>query len=367
MKDKASTIAKVLTALAALGIIAGIISAHIYGSAPKPPPPVYMTKNPFKNGVYANGIIEPVQDSGESINIYPEVSGNVTKVFVKYGEFVQKGQPLFQVDDSVQKQTVKQLYHQMKADYTKYQELLHEPRPQVLAVSKAQVDYAKSQLEYAKSNYKKLLNSYKLNPKSVSKQDLDNAKNALKEAEENLKVAIRNYELTKAGAWSYDIRAQYQIYKADEHAYKSALELLKRYTVKAPTSGTVLELNVAKGDYVSPQGVYYTYTKSYATPVRLGQSPNGELQVRAFIDEILLTKLPPIKDLKAVMFIRGTNISVPLKFVAVEPYVTPKIELSDQATERVDVRVLPVIFRFEKPKNVNLYPGQLVDIYLEGK
>ena len=367
MKDKASTMTKILIALAVLGILAGLISAHIYGSAPKPPPPVYMTKNPFKNGVYANGIIEPVQDSGESINVYPEVSGNVTKVFVKYGEFVQKGQPLFQVDDSMQKQTVKQLYHQMQADYIKYQELLHEPRPQVLAVSKAQVDYAKAQVDYAKSNYEKLLNSYKLNPKSVSKQDLDNAKNALKEAKENLKVAIKNYELTKAGAWSYDINAQYQLYKADEHAYENALELLKRYTVRAPISGTVLELNVVKGDYVSPQGVYYTYTRSYATPVRLGQSPNGELQVRAFIDEILLTKLPPIKDLKAVMFIRGTDISVPLKFVAVEPYVTPKIELSDQATERVDVRVLPVIFRFKKPKNVNLYPGQLVDIYLEGK
>jgi HlyD family secretion protein len=362
-----NTKTKILIALAILGIIAGIISAHIYGSAPKPPPPVYMTKNPFKNGVYANGIIEPVQASGESINIYPEVSGNVTKVFVKYGEFVKKGQPLFQVDDSVQAQTVKQLYHQMQADYTKYQELLHEPRPQVLAVSKAQVDYAKAQLAYAKSNYEKLLNSHKLNPKSVSKQDLDNAKNALKEAKENLKVAIKNYELTKAGAWSYDIKTQYQLYKADEHAYQSALELLKRYTVKAPVSGTVLELNVEKGDYVSPSGVYYTYTHSYATPIRLGQSPNGELQVRAFIDEILLAKLPPIKDLKAVMFIRGTNVSVPLKFVAVEPYVTPKIELSDQATERVDVRVLPVIFRFKKPKNVNLYPGQLVDIYLEGK
>lgn len=184
-----NTKTKILIALAILGIIAGIISAHIYGSAPKPPPPVYMTKDPFKNGVYANGIIEPVQASGESINVYPEVSGNVTKVFVKYGEFVQKGQPLFQVDDSVQAQTVKQLYHQVQADYTKYQELLHEPRPQVLAVSKAQVDYAKAQLAYAQSNYKKLLNSYKLNPKSVSKQDLDNAKYALEETKQKFKIS----------------------------------------------------------------------------------------------------------------------------------------------------------------------------------
>jgi HlyD family secretion protein len=30
----------------------------------------------------------------------------------------------------------------------------------------------------------------------------------------------------------------------------------------------------------------------------------------------------------------------------------------------VDVRVLPVLFRFQKPKDIQLYPGQLVDVYI---
>ena len=64
------------------------------------------------------------------------------------------------------------------------------------------------------------------------------------------------------------------------------------------------------------------------------------------------------------MSIRGTNIKIPLEFVRVQPFVSPKIELSDQRQERVDVRVLPVIFRFEKPKDLNLYPGELVDVYI---
>jgi HlyD family secretion protein len=66
----------------------------------------------------------------------------------------------------------------------------------------------------------------------------------------------------------------------------------------------------------------------------------------------------------AQMFIRGTNIVVPLEYVRVQPYVSPKIELSSARTERVDVRVLPVIFKCEKPKNISLYPGQLVDVYI---
>jgi hypothetical protein len=46
------------------------------------------------------------------------------------------------------------------------------------------------------------------------------------------------------------------------------------------------------------------------------------------------------------------------------PLKPAQSRLSDQRQERVDVRVLPVIFRVEKPKDLNLYPGLLVDIYI---
>ena len=58
---------------------------------------------------------------------------------------------------------------------------------------------------------------------------------------------------------------------------------------------------------------------------------------------------------------RDLTPKVPLEFVRVQPYVSPKIELSNQRQEQVDLRVLPVIFRFEK-KDAPVYPGQLVDV-----
>ncbi|MGA7748936.1 MAG: efflux RND transporter periplasmic adaptor subunit, partial [Gallionella sp.] len=82
------------------------------------------------------------------------------------------------------------------------------------------------------------------------------------------------------------------------------------------------------------------------------------------IDEILISRLPHLSQMHARMSIRGTNINIPLEYVREQPYVSPKIELSDQRTERVDVRVLPIIFRFAKPKDFTLYPGQLVDVYI---
>lgn len=70
------------------------------------------------------------------------------------------------------------------------------------------------------------------------------------------------------------------------------------------------------------------------------------LQVRAYVDETLVHELPAPSKLTGRMFIRETNTSVPLMFVRVPPYVSPKIERSDEWQERVDVPVLPLIFRF---------------------
>jgi HlyD family secretion protein len=67
------------------------------------------------------------------------------------------------------------------------------------------------------------------------------------------------------------------------------------------------------------------------------------------------------------MSIRGTDTRIPLEFVRVQPYVSPKIALSDQRQERVDLRVLPIIFRFARKDGITIYPGQLVDVYIGQK
>jgi HlyD family secretion protein len=67
------------------------------------------------------------------------------------------------------------------------------------------------------------------------------------------------------------------------------------------------------------------------------------------------------------MLIHGTDIKVPLEFVRVQPYVSPKIELSNQRQEKVDLRVLAVVFRFEKKDLPRVYPGQLVDVFIGQK
>ena len=125
----------------------------------------------------------------------------------------------------------------------------------------------------------------------------------------------------------------------------------------------MLAINPTVGSFVSAQGAYDTYTQGMDPVLVLG-SPHAHLNVRCYVDEILVPRLPNPSKMKAQMSVRGSNVKIPLEYVRMQPIVSPKIELSDQRLERVDVRVLPIIFRVEKPKDLNLYPGQLVDVYI---
>lgn len=355
---------QILIAIAALGILAGVASAFLAGQQKKPQPPVFNpAQNPYAKGIYSNGIIESYQSTGENINLYPEVPGVVTQIMVAEGQTVMLGQPLLKMDDSIQKATVEQQHSQAEAALALLEELKAQPRKEVLDVSLAQLDYAAANLQTAETQLQKLQASYDLDTRSVSKDVLDNAVNAVNAARANLEVATRNYQLTKAGAWSYDIRNQERQYVALSNTYQAGRALLEKYTIYAPADGVVLSIGAAVGSYISPQGIYGTYTAGMEPVVVMGK-PESELGVRCYVDEILVHRLPDPSKMRAQMFIRGTNIRIPLEYVRVQPYVSPKIQLSNQRTERVDVRVLPVLFRFQKPKDIQLYPGQLVDVYI---
>ena len=320
---------KVLYVLSAVGLLLGGISAYVSAQEPASQPPVFSpAANPYPNGIYANGIIESSQSHGENIPLFAEVPGPVTHLFAAEGATVKAGTPLLAIDDSVQRQTTDQQMAQ-------------------LDVALAQIASANASRRSATDTLAKQERSFGLDPQSVSGDVLDTARNTAKVAETNLTVAQRQYaQLSKAVAASE--------------------ALLRKYTIRAPSDGVVLSVNAAIGGFVSSQGAYDSYTQGYLPLIVMG-SASDNLEVRCYVDEILISRLPPVSKIAARMYIRGTAISVPLIFERLQPYVSPKIELTDQRLEQVDVRVLPIIFRFRRPKNVNLFPGQLVDVYIGQK
>lgn len=358
---------RVIFIVAGAGFLLALMSAFIFGQQPKPQPPVFNpTADPYAHGIYSEGMIESSQAQGENINIYPEVTGPITAVAAAEGQKVHKGDPLVTIDDSVQRAATDQLQAQSQAALAMLQELRAEPRPETLAVSRAQLENARASLRNADQQLEKERHSYDMDAKSVSRNDLDNAVNAERIAATNFAVFQKQYALTRAGAWIYDIQSQQRTYLALSQSHRSAAALLAKYTIRAPCDGVVLAVQATVGSYVSPQGAYDEYTEGFE-PLIIMATAKGHLEVRAYIDEILVHELPDGGHIHAEMFIRGTSERVPLTFVRIQPYISPKIELSDQRQELVDVRVLPIIFRFDHPEALHVYPGELVDVYVRAR
>jgi HlyD family secretion protein len=85
--------------------------------------------------------------------------------------------------------------------------------------------------------------------------------------------------------------------------------------------------------------------------------------VRVDIDETDAWRFRP--GAPAVAFVRGNaELKSPLRFVRVEPYVVPKTSLTGDTAERVDTRVLQVIYSFN-PAAFPVYVGQLMDVFIQ--
>jgi HlyD family secretion protein len=354
---------KIIFILSFIGVMVALYSAYLFSLPHRAEKPVFQpASNPFDHGIYAQGIIESAQQSGENMNLYFEVPGSVSHIDVHEGDEVKKGTPLASLDDSIQRPIVEQQQAQAAAALTLLKELQAQPRPETLAVSKAQLESAEASVKLTQAQYDKLKQSQGIQPGSVSKDALDNALNALNVAIANAALARKQYDLTKAGAWSYDIENQEKQYQALSRLANSSMATLSKYTLKAPEDGVVLAVNITSGSFVSTQGTYETYTEGMTPAIVMGR-PHQTLAVRCYIDEILVHRLP-VRSMRAEMSVRGTSQRIPLEFVRVQPFVSPKIELSNQRAERVDVRVLPVIFQFKSTPDAKLYPGQMVDVYI---
>jgi HlyD family secretion protein len=355
---------KWLFVLSFIGILVAAYIAYFATITKAAEPPVFNpTADPYAHGIYAEGIIESAQSSGSNINMYPEVAGTVKQILAGEGQLVKKGQPLLLIDESIQGAIVAQQSAQAEAAHAMLEELKAEPRKETLDVTLAQVKAAESSLKLAQDSLDKTQAAYAVDPGTVSKDTLDSAENTAEIARENLEVAKKQYALTRAGAWIYDINNQQKQYLALEKAYAASSALLGKYTLRAPRDGVVLSINTIVGAYASPQGAYNSYTQG-SDPVLVVGDSGTRLNVRCYVDEILVSKMPPPELIKAQMTIRGTDVHVPLTFDRIQPLISPKIELSNQRQERVDVRVLPVVFGLQRPANVNIYPGELVDIYI---
>jgi len=142
---------------------------------------------------------------------------------------------------------------------------------------------------------------------------------------------------------------------------------IERSIIKAPIDGQVLQVNCHAGE-IAPAIPVTASQSTWRTAANGGLILLGNvsrLQVRIDIDADDAWRYS--KGAPATAFVRGNrDLTIPLTFAYMEPYVIPKSSFTGQTIERVDTRVLQVLYQFEK-NNFPVYPGQILDVYIEVK
>jgi multidrug resistance efflux pump len=132
---------------------------------------------------------------------------------------------------------------------------------------------------------------------------------------------------------------------------KTNLELR---TIRAPKAGTVLSVKIREGEFV-PASIL-------ANPlITLGEIDT--LHLRIDIDESEIPRFQPGARAKAS--VRGRpEVEVDIEYVRTEPLVIPKRSLAGTVIERVDTRVLQVIYAVDA-KKLGATVGQQVDVKID--
>ena len=317
--------------------------------APNAPPSGQPTKSPFSNRVAGSGLVEPAT---EIMNIGTSISGTVQSISVKEGQLLKKGDILFTID---QRDTVAQLgaaKAKLEVATRKVEQLKSMPRVEDVDRAKAIVAQRQSAVDDATLRLQRLnavedQSAISANEKPTRMFEMNLTTSRLAEAQSELAKLMK-------GTYPEDLAvavAEAKVADADVGMLQTDLA---QSEVKAPIDGTVLRVNARAGEFAA------------AGTLREGLVVMGQLtplHIRVDVDELDAWRFDPKG--KAVAVLRGGKIvEFPIEYVRTVPVVIPKRTLTGENSERIDTRVMEMIYRFTQD-NPKVLPGQLLDVYID--
>lgn len=171
--------------------------------------------------VAANGKIQPEIE----VKVTPDISGEITDLFVKEGDQVKTGDILAKINPEIYRSNLEQA--QASVNTQKANE----------ANGRARLVQVKAQFLNAKASFER--NEKLFTQQAISAADFDAAKAAFESAKAEVEATEQS---VKAASFTV---------KSAEAGYNEARENFGKTTIYAPVDGTVSRLNVEKGERVS--------------------------------------------------------------------------------------------------------------------
>ncbi len=266
--------------------------------------------------------------AAHKIEVASKVVGRVAWIGVEKGDRVKAGQVLVRLEDDEYRAQLLQEQGQLANLEAKLEELQNGSRPEEIAKARADTEQAKADLADAKVSLDRT--KQLVSEGVLAKQSLDDAQ--AKYDGDLAKVASleRTQDLAVLGPRKEEIaQVRGQIEQA-RGALDYARTQLDNTIIKAPVTGTILDRNVEKGEFVTNGFVGDKGAKGYLVTM----ADLNDLQVELDISQNDFPKLGPQQ--KGVI---TTDAYPDRKYQGVIEQVSPEADRA-KATVQVKVRVL---------------------------
>lgn len=320
---------------------------------PVAPPLNEPAQNAYDKTIAGAGIIEA---AGRNIQINPPIPGQVIEIFVKENDSVKKGDKLFQIDNREQNAKILSADASIARAEATISTIQAEIATQMAAQQSALANVEQFQALLADSEQILSSNEKLYQSGVIPYLTFNTSLKARDAAKARLEQSQAQVEQTKAVLNSTKARiseaeANLKLLKAQRN---ELLVTLQRLMVTAPQDAHILQVNIRLGEMLA--------TNPLQQPaIILGET--NSLQVRVDIDEVNATRVSA--GSQAIAHLKGdASKKIPLEFIRIDPYILPKKSLTGDNTERVDVRVLQVIYKFQLP-DFPVYVGQQVDVFID--
>jgi HlyD family secretion protein len=271
--------------------------------------------------VSANGKIEPEVE----VKLSPDVSGEITELYVKEGEDVKEGELLAKINPEI-----------YLSSYDGSVAMVNTQRAN-LANATARLSQVRSQFVNAQASFTR--NDKLFKQQTISPAEYDAAKAAYEVAQAEVSAAEQTVKA-----------AEYQVKNA-EASVKASKENLTKTSIYAPAGGTISKLNVEKGERVAGASQFSSGTEilriANLSSMQVNVSVNENDIVRVHLHDTALIEVDAYLNRKFKGIV--TEISTSANVVGVS---------ADQVTNfEVKIRILPGSYKdLIKPGMENISP-----------
>ena len=225
--------------------------------------------------------------AAHKIELAAKVVGKVAWIGVDKGDHVRQGQELVRLEDDEYRAHLLEAEGQLNNLKAHLAELEHGSRPEEIAKAKADVAQARATEEDA---HLTLVRTRALAADGVmAKQALDDAQAKYDAAAANTASLEKAYELVRLGPRREEIDAMRAQVRQAQGSVDYAQTQLDNTIIRAPISGTILERNVEKGEFVTTGFVGDKGAKGYVVSL----ADLNDLQVELDISQNDFARLTP--------------------------------------------------------------------------